>query len=144
VPTNGTAPTDAELELALQAQPERGRTVGVFGRYRPDKGAAWLDEVLAGLPPRFDRVIVAGGGWEDHDWDPAVPARYEIELLGHVPRAALATLLGSWGLAIAPLWGPAQDGRMSLRTPLAFGVPTLSVGPRAADLTLAPDHLWQP
>lgn len=140
-PTNGAAPTALEVELASRPAPEATRTVGVFGAFRPDKGAAWLEDVLARLDPRFDRLVVGGSGWEEHRWSDAVLARYEVELRGHVPRRELPALFSSWGVAVAPLWGPAHDGRMSLRTPLAYGVPTLTVGPRDDDLTLDADHL---
>jgi hypothetical protein len=140
-PTNGAAPTTAEVELAAQPGPDAPRTVGVFGAYRPDKGAAWLEEVLERLDARFDRLVVGGAGWEEHRWAPAVADRYAIELMGHVPRDGLPAMFASWGLAIAPLWAPAHDGRMSLRTPLAYGVPTLTVGPRDGDLTLEASHL---
>lgn len=140
-PTNGTAPAAAEIDVATEPHPDRSRTVGVFGLYRPDKGAEWLTELLDRLDPRFTRLVVAGGGWEEHDWHGSIASRYEIELLGHVPRSDLAGLFASWGVAVAPLWGPAHDGRMSLRTPLAFGVPTLTVGPAGPDLRLRPAHL---
>jgi glycosyltransferase involved in cell wall biosynthesis len=140
-PTNGTAPTAEELDVSTAAHPDQGRTVGVFGLYRPDKGIDWVDAVLERLDPRFDRLVVAGGGWHEHEWALGVRGRYDIELLGHVRRSGLARTFAACGLAVAPLWKPAHDGRMSVRTPLAFGVPTLTVGPRGADLTLAPHHL---
>ncbi|MGI8663274.1 MAG: hypothetical protein ACR2LQ_08715 [Acidimicrobiales bacterium] len=141
-PTNGMSPSRHDLDVALEPNPERERTVGVFGLCRPDKGADWLAHTLERLGPQFNRLVVAGGGWDQHDWPQEVRDRYEIELLGHVPRASLPRIFSEWRLAIAPLWGPAHDGRMSLRTPLAFGVPTLSVGPRGDDLTLDSDHLF--
>ncbi len=116
-------------------------TAGVFGTLRPDKGAEWLDAVLEQLPAGIDRLAVAGRGWEDHAFSRAVRERYEVQLLGHIPRDELAGVFASWGIAVAPTTHPAHDGRMSVRTPLAFGVPTVATGPRDADLTLAPDHL---
>lgn len=136
-PTNGTA---ARIEEVV-VEPGADTTVGVFGMLREDKAAEWLVDVLARLDERFDRLVVAGSGWDEFRWPTAVAERYEIEVLGHVPRSALPKLFGSWGLAVSSLWEPATDGRMSLRTPLAFGVPTLTVGPRGPDLTLAPRHL---
>lgn len=140
-PTNGTAPTGEEQAAALAPRADRARTVGVFGMRRPDKAADWLIEVLRTLPGSFDRLVLAGEGWELQQWPDDVRQRYEIVSLGHVPRPQLPGVLGAWGLAVAPLWEPAQDGRMSLRTVLAHGVPTLSVGPRTADLTLDVAHL---
>jgi glycosyltransferase involved in cell wall biosynthesis len=140
-PTNGSAPSRDEVDRALQPGPERERTAGVFGMRRPDKGIDFLLDVLARLDPRFDRLVLAGDGWEEQEWPQALRDRFAIEVLGHVPRRALPELFASWGVAIAPLWEPAQDGRMSLRTPLAFGVPTISVGPRRDGLTLVPRNL---
>ena len=140
-PTNGTAPTDAEVAAALVDVPDRARVVGVFGMRRPDKGLDWLVDVLGRLDPRFDRLVLAGAGWDGMEWPAALRARYEIEVLGHVDRRDLPAMFASWGLAVAPLWEPAQDGRMSLRTPLAYGVPTISVGPATGALTLRPRHL---
>lgn len=140
-PSNGTAATAAEVVMATTLAAWAPRTVGVFGMLREDKAAGWLSATLERLDPRFDRLVVAGSGWEDHRWSAAISDRFAIDVLGHVPRAELATLFSGWGLAVASLWGPANDGRMSLRTPLAFGVPTLSVGPPTDDLTLRPRHL---
>ena len=138
-PTNGTAPAADAVAAALVPGPDRTRTVGVFGMRRADKGVDWLVDVLTRLDRRFDRLVLAGDGW-DEQWPAAVRDRYEIEVRGHVDGDDLPELFGGWGVAVAPLWAPAHDGRMSLRTPLAYGVPTLTVGP-APDLTLAPDHL---
>jgi glycosyltransferase involved in cell wall biosynthesis len=140
-PTNGTAPSAVERVEATRPHPGRERVVGVFGMKRPDKNVDWLVSVLEHLDPRFDRLVLAGGGWDEQDWPPAITDRYDIDVLGHIPRNDLAALFVSWGLAIAPLWDTANDGRMSLRTPLAFGVPTISVGPRGPELTLDPPHL---
>ncbi len=140
-PTNGTAATAAEVEDATRPAPDADRTVGVFGMLRQDKAADWLLAALDDLDPRFDRLVVAGSGWDEHEWPPSITKRYDVEVLGHVPRRDLAATFAGWGLAVSSLWGPANDGRMSLRTPLAFGVPTLSVGPFTDDLTLRPRHL---
>jgi len=141
-PTNGTAPTGSEVARALRDEPSRAHVVGVFGMYRPDKGLDWLFDVLERLDARFDRLVLAGSGWDEVTWPEPVRRRYTLDVLGHVERADLAALFASWGVALAPLWEPAQDGRMSLRTPLAFGVPTLSVGPPTPALTLRPRHLF--
>jgi len=140
-PTNGTAPTDDEIVAATELDADAGRTVGVFGMLRDDKAVQWLDDVLAGLGDRYCRLVVAGSGWDEHEWPEAVRKELEVEVLGHVPREGLAELFRTWGLAVASLWEPAHDGRMSVRTPLAFGVPTLTVGPPGDDLTLRPEHL---
>lgn len=140
-PTNGTPASPDEIVAATDLRPDADRTVGVFGMLRQDKAVDWLVSVLGRLDRRFDRLVVAGAGWADHEWPSSITDRYEVEVLGHVPRAELAPMFADWGLAVASLWGPANDGRMSLRTPLAFGVPTLSVGPPGDDLTLRPRHL---
>lgn len=141
-PSNGTAATASEIITATALAATAWRTVGVFGVLREDKAAAWLSSTLERLDARFDRLVVAGSGWEDHRWSETISDRFTIEALGHVPRVDLAPVFSGWGLAVASLWGPANDGRMSLRTPLAFGVPTLSVGPPTDDLTLRPRHLF--
>ncbi|MBA2279811.1 MAG: hypothetical protein H0W25_01050 [Acidimicrobiia bacterium] len=141
VPTSGTSPTATDLEASLGPDADRDRTVGVFGMYRDDKDLSWLLDVLGRLDRRFDRLVLAGAGWEGRQWPSEITDRYELTALGHVPRRALPGIFRSWGLAVAPLSNPAHDGRMSVRTPLAFGVPTLTVGPRDAELTLDPPHL---
>lgn len=140
-PTNGTAPTDAEIATATSPLADAGRTVGVFGMLREDKAVAWLHATLERLDGRFERLVVAGSGWDEHVWPASIAERFTTDVLGHVPRAQLPSMFAGWGLAVSSLWGRANDGRMSLRTPLAFGVPTVSVGPPGADLTLRPCHL---
>lgn len=146
-PVNGTTPTDAEIDVvAGPSSADRRRTLGVFGMHRPDKGDQWLADILRRLDRRFDRVVVAGRGWEDVEWPPDLLARYEVVLRGHVERADLAAELAGWGLAVAPFTEGPHDGRLSLRTPLAFGVPTLTTATTSADrgdLTLAPSHLFR-
>jgi hypothetical protein len=132
-PPNATAPV-APLPPAL---PSRSHTVGVFGMRRPDKGESWLSEALVRLDARFTRLELAGGGWDDYD----APARFDVVRRGHVPTAQLPELFAGWGLAVAPFWEGAHDGRLSLRTPLAHGVPTLTRRPDGGELTLRPPHL---
>jgi hypothetical protein len=60
---------------------------------------------------------------------------------GHVPAAELPRVFAGWGLAVAPFWEGAHDGRLSLRTPLAHGVPTLTRPGSEGALTLRPPHL---
>lgn len=143
---NGTAPDERAVRAAFAASaaagPDRSRTAGVFGTYRPDKGPEWLDDVLGRLDPRFDRLELVGAGWDACPLSTRVTGRYEITRLGHVPTVELPETLGRWGLAIAPFWeGGTHDGRGSLRTPLAFGVPTLTRRPAPGDLTLDVPHL---
>lgn len=132
-PVSPTAPSPGATPPA--APEHRDRTVGVFGMLRPDKGPDWLASVLHRLDARFDRLELAGSGWETF----AAPVRYEVVRRGHVVVGDLPGLFAGWGLAVAPFWEDAHDGRLSLRTPLAHGVPTLTrVG---AALTLRPSHL---
>jgi hypothetical protein len=141
-PTNGSAPSGADLSGLPTADAGRGgRTVGLFGMRRDDKAVDWLFAVLDSLPPDFDRLVLAGAGWEEQPWPPHLSDRFEITPLGHVAASALGTVLGTWDLALAPFDNPAHDGRMSLRTTLAFGVPTITVGPPDEDLTLRPPHV---
>lgn len=147
VPTiNGTAPGPQDVQRAFDAARAAGsareRTVGVFGSFRPDKGPDWLAEVLATLDDRFDRLEFIGSGWDRCVLPESVQDRYDVVLHGHVPTVALAEVFGGWGLALAPFWeGGAHDGRGSLRTPLAYGVPTLTRPPRPGDLELDVPHL---
>lgn len=142
-PTNGTAPDDAQVAQLLRRTGPRTPTgaVGVFGMRRDDKQIAWLVEVLSGLPGDLRTLVFAGAGWEDQELPAAVTARFEVVRLGHVPAESLPAILDGWDLAVAPFDNPAHDGRMSLRTTLAYGVPTITVGPPGPDLSLRPSHL---
>jgi hypothetical protein len=137
-PANGSAPAGAASE---PSPGRRGTTVGLLGQNRPDKGEPWLLEVLERLDRRFDRLEIVGRDWQPDAWPEAVRERYEIVVHGEAPASELPALLGSWDLAIAPFEVPAHDGRCSLRTMLAFGVPTLTRGPRPDDLRLDAPHL---
>ncbi len=128
-PANGTP-----LRAAEQA-PADPPVVGLFGTARDDKGVA---AAVAALRGRADvRVETVGEGWSDQRWPGATTVRHH----GRVATAELAPLLGRWTLAVAPFAEGATDGRMSLRTPLACGVPTLTTVARPDDLTLRPPHL---
>lgn len=135
-PANGSAPVPQRTEPALR----RG-VVGVVGQQRPDKGSSWLLETLERLDPRFDQLEVIGRGWDEVGWPTSVSCRYATTLHGEVPEAEMADLIASWELALAPYDEPPHDGRLSLRTPLAYGVPTLTRGPRPAHLRLQAPHL---
>lgn len=136
-PANGTP---GPATLPARRRPPSG-TVGVFGMGRDDKPVAWLEQALVALDPSFRRLELAGAGWEGQAWPASVLDRFDVDVLGHVDAGRLAGLFDGWDLALAPFAWPAHDGRMSLRTPLAHGVPTVSVGPPGADLTLRPQHL---
>ena len=143
---NGSAPEEDEVEAAFAAGraagADRTRTVGVFGTHRPDKAPDWLAAVLDELDPRFDRVELVGEGWGRWRVPAPLGERYEVVRHGHVPASVLPSVVGAWGLAIAPFWpGGTHDGRGSLRTPLALGVTTLTRPPSAGDLTLDVPHL---
>ncbi len=151
-PVNGSAPTCEQVTAAIQGvsppvRAARARTVGVFGMLRPDKGPGWLVDRLRELPPGFDRLVIVGSGWDAFALPADLAPRLALERAGHVDDADLPAHLGGWGLAIAPYWDDgAHDGRMSLRTPLAYGVPTLTPAPRPGLLTLDAPHLvlWRP
>lgn len=137
-PSNGSAPTDPP---AVHDPAPASRTIGVIGQLRPDKGEPWLLEVLARLDPRYDRIEVAGRDWDLGSWPEALRRRYAVVGHGQVPAARLADVLAGWDLALAPFEEAPHDGRLSLRTPLAHGVPTLTRGPRPDDLQLRARHL---
>ena len=118
-----------------------GRTVGIIGQLRPDKGEGWLLDQLARLDGRYSRVEVVGRDWDLTRWPAALHDRYQLVLHGQVAGPAVAGVLAGWDLAIAPYEGQPHDGRLSLRTPLAYGVPTLTRGPRPAHLQLRAPHL---
>ena len=132
-PPNAAAP----VAPPLPATQTHAHTVGVFGMRRPDKGEAWLTATLGRLDARFRRLELAGGGWDGY----APPSRFDVVRHGHVSTAGLPALFAGWGLAVAPFWEGAHDGRLSLRTPLAHGVPTLTRAPAGNELTLRPPHL---
>jgi glycosyltransferase involved in cell wall biosynthesis len=135
-PANGTAPRPAGDEPAPPAEPP---VVGLFGRARADKGLDVAVTALRSLPGDGGiRVETVGEGWDEAPWPAGTP---EIAHHGRVPTADLAPLISRWTLAIAPFADGATDGRMSLRTPLACGVPTLTTVTRPSDLTLRPPHL---
>ena len=135
-PANGSAPLGGGA-----ARTPRPGVVGVVGQHRPDKGAAWLLEILERLDPRFDRLDVVGRGWDEVIWPPTIAARFTPVLHGELPDDEMADHIAGWELALAPYDEPPHDGRLSLRTPLAYGVPTLTRGPRPAHLRLTAPHL---
>jgi glycosyltransferase involved in cell wall biosynthesis len=136
-PANGSAPEPRRPTAA----PRPGR-VGVVGQLRPDKGLAWLLDTLVRLDPSFDHLEVVGRGWDDVRWPATIADRYRVTIHGEVGAPELADRLSGWELALAPYDEPPHDGRLSLRTPLAHGVPTLTRGPRPADLRLDAPHLF--
>lgn len=138
-PANPSAPSDGPIQRS--APPALGRTLGVHGQYRPDKGIDWLLAVLRRIDHRYDRLVVVGRGWEAAPWPRSILGRFAISVVGQADRAELADWFARWDLALAPFDGPPTDGRLSLRTPLAHGVPTLTRGPRPVGLRLDPPHL---
>ncbi len=137
-PANGSAPASSP---AGHDPPPRGRVLGVVGQLRPDKGEPWLLDLLARLDPRYDRIEVVGRDWNLDGWPSAVRERYAVVGHGQLPQAALGEVLARWDLAVAPFEEPPHDGRLSLRTPLAHAVPTLTRGPRPDHLQLGARHL---
>lgn len=135
-PANGSAPIGG----AVRPAPRAG-VVGVVGQHRPDKGLAWLLDTLDRLDPRFDHLEIVGRGWDEVIWPPSVAARLTPVLHGEIPEHEMAGRIATWELALAPYDEPPHDGRLSLRTPLAYGVPTLTRGPRPAHLQLTAPHL---
>jgi glycosyltransferase involved in cell wall biosynthesis len=135
-PANGSAPAPRPRRSA----PRTG-VVGLVGQHRPDKGLSWLLETLDRLDPRFDRLEVVGRGWDEVSWPATVAARVSPTLHGELPDDDMAEIIEGWDLALAPYDEPPHDGRLSLRTPLAYGVPTLTRGPRPAHLQLRAPHL---
>jgi glycosyltransferase involved in cell wall biosynthesis len=134
-PANGSAPVD------VGPRSPRPGVVGVVGQHRPDKGLAWLLATLDRLDPRLHHLEVVGRGWDEVQWPSAVSERLAITIHGEIPEAQMAECISVWELALAPYDEPPHDGRLSLRTPLAYGVPTLTRGPRPAHLHLTAPHL---
>jgi glycosyltransferase involved in cell wall biosynthesis len=134
-PANGQAPPPG-----VGTAPRPG-VVGVVGQLRPDKGLAWLLDLLGRLDPAFDQLEVVGRGWDAVRWPDAVAERFTITLHGEVDEDDLTDRIAGWELALAPYDEPPHDGRLSLRTPLAHGIPTLTRGPRPPDLQLTAPHL---
>jgi len=130
-PANGTPLPAAE------DPPADPPVVGLFGTARDDKGLGVAVEALASVPDGV-RIETVGEGWDRAGWPGHLPP---VAHHGRVPTADLGRIVSRWSLAIAPFAQGATDGRMSLRTPLACGVPTLTTVARPADLTLRPVHL---
>jgi hypothetical protein len=128
-PANGT-PLDP-----LGTTPADPPIIGLFGIARSDKGLGAFNRCLA--PGERIAVETVGEGWDEVAWPEGVEPVHH----GRVATAELAAVMGRWTLAIAPFVEGATDGRMSLRTPLTCGVPTLTTVTRPADLTLRPPHL---
>ncbi len=135
-PANGSAPAGSTCAPSV-----RPGVVGVVGQHRPDKGLTWLLRTLERLDPRFDRLEIVGRGWDDSEWPRELAGRLTTTVHGEIPEAEMADRIGAWELALAPYDEPPHDGRLSLRTPLAYGVPTLTRGPRPPHLQLSVPHL---
>lgn len=114
---------------------------GVFGFAGPAKGVELVTEVVRNLPAHFHRLELVGRGWDAVVWPAEVTDRLAVAVLGFVPTTDVGAVFAGWELAIAPFSEGASDGRMSLRVPLAHGIPTITEGGRAEDLTLDPGHL---
>jgi glycosyltransferase involved in cell wall biosynthesis len=140
-PANGSAPLAAPAGAPNPPPLPAGRVVGIIGQLRPDKGLPWLLDRLEHLDARFTRLEVVGRDWDLGAWPGAVRQRYEVVAHGQTSAAELPGIVAGWDLAIAPFEEPPHDGRLSLRTPLAHGVPTLTRGPRPDHLRLTAPHL---
>lgn len=143
-PANGTAPTDDELRLLSRSQSMAGDglVVGVFGIPRRDKGGISGLASIGEVRSVVRRLEFVGDGWQD--WDGAVTGLgvKEVSYCGYVERARLGEIFSSWDAAYAPLSDGASDARLSVRTPLAWGVPTLTFQPlESDDLTLVAPHV---
>ncbi|MDP1821507.1 MAG: hypothetical protein Q8K58_16650 [Acidimicrobiales bacterium] len=136
-PANGSAPA----ALAVGHEEACRGTLGLVGQLRPDKGVDWLLATLGALDPRFDRLEIVGRDWDLTTWPESLLSRYEVVAHGQLPAAELPAVVSRWELALAPFEEPPHDGRLSLRTPLAHGVPTLTRGPRPSHLQIAAPHL---
>lgn len=131
-PANGSAP-----QSAPPATRSRTGVAGVFGMPRPDKDVSWVARTVQALPADVRRLELVGRGWDDVQLD----APLDQVRLGHVPDRELAALFHRWDVALAPFADGPHDGRLSLRTPLAHGVPTVTSPPGAGALTLDVAHL---
>lgn len=146
-PPNGTAPESRPVVRPPAAGLPVGRpiVVGVFGIPRRDKGLDMLPRFLAALAHDVERVELIGAGWNGQLATPemrALQRLYPLVCRGFVPRDQLAAVVSEWDCAVATFSDGASDRRLSLRTPLSYGVPTISPPPVAAeDLTLRPPHL---
>lgn len=144
-PANGTpagdvAPPDPPAPASSSA-PAEPPIVGLFGTARADKGLAVVADALRALAGTGVQVETVGSGWEEAPWPPGILDDHDIRHHGRLPTARLASVMTRWTLALAPFADGATDGRMSLRTPLACGVPTFTAVRRDDDLTLRPSHL---
>lgn len=135
-PANGTpfgAPPDTG--------PVQPPVVGVFGTARADKALSCVEAALRALPGDLRRLETIGSGWDEVAWPADISTTFALSHRGRVPADELAGAMARWTLALAPFADGATDGRMSLRTPLACGVPTFTAVTRDDDLTLRPSHL---
>lgn len=137
-------PVNATAAPAGWERPSSGRrpgTAGLFGLWRGERGLETLLQVLRRLPPRIVELEAVGDGWRQVDWPADIRERFTITTCGRLPAADLPARIASWEVALTPLADGAHDGRMSVRTPLALGVPTVTTVRDPADLTLRPEHL---
>jgi hypothetical protein len=135
-PASGTPAPDRSA-----GTPVEPAIAGVFGTARADKGFDRLVAAVRALPAAYRTVETVGRGWAELPWPADVAERVVLVHHGWQDDAEAAATVRRWTLAVAPFAGGATDGRMSLRTPLALGVPTLTHVTRADDLTLRPPHL---
>lgn len=136
-PANGSS-LSASSQGALADPP----VVGVFGRARTNKGMSLLLRWLEQVPEPFAVLETVGDGWESMPWSGAVSERYTIRHRGLVSDDEVGDIVAAWTLALAPFEDGATDGRMSVRTPLSAGVPTVTEIAAPDDLTLEVPHLW--
>jgi len=135
-PANGT-PFGAPPE----ARPAEPPVVGVFGTARADKALTRVEVALRALPGGLRRLETIGSGWDEVAWPADISTCFELSHRGRLAADELPGAMARWTLALAPFADGATDGRMSLRTPLACGVPTFTAVTRDDDLTLRPSHL---
>lgn len=139
IPPFGTLTPSATRGTAIGAA--GSGIVGVFGFAGPAKGTELVARVVRALPPHYHRLELVGTGWHAVTWPRDILDRVRVATLGFVPSEDLGPVFEHWELAVAPLSGGASDGRLSLRTPLAHGTPTVTEPGRSDDLTLRPGHL---
>jgi len=135
----GSLPMVAVMPSDEASGPDCPLVVGLFGIPRRNKGLDrfwdWLEKVAGDVPVE---IRLVGSGWEE-GWAPTDRFGDSVRLLGRVPTEALPEVFSGWDLALAPFEEGATDGRNSLRTPCAGGVPVVTVfPPDPADLTFRP------
>jgi glycosyltransferase involved in cell wall biosynthesis len=116
------------VRAAEPAAPSPDRTVAFVGRIVPDKGLDTLIEALASCPDFWDRLLIAGDGW-DRDRCSQIAHRRgigeRVEFLGHLDMAGVVNTLRRARVMAVPSRWPEPFGIVGLEA-MAQGRPVVA------------------